>query len=263
MGPAGRGATDRRTVMTSPTAPVPDSPAPEPEFLVADDVAVDGAHGPLLGGTSLRATPGGVLLVAGTPGSGHTALALCLAGRMRPTRGRITLGGDDDPARLRRAVAVVDTPGVSEPEPVLPLRTVVGEELAMAGRGTRPRSVVAWLAARGAEQWARTRFEDVPAPVRIALTTELAASRPGTAALVLTAPDRHGGTPVTWWQVAAEHARAGLAVIVTCTDASAALLGVPAVRLGGGQAGPHHEPPGRHTRPAAPATLLDATEQSR
>ncbi|MBC3194117.1 ATP-binding cassette domain-containing protein [Pseudonocardia sp. C8] len=220
--------------MTSPPPSTPDVPDTPAAGLVADGIAVDGTHGPLLTPTSLHAVPGQVLLVAGPPGSGHTALALCLAGRMIPTRGRVTLDGDDSPARLRRAVAVVDTPGVSEPDPVLPLRTVVGEELAMAGRGTLPRAVVAWLAERGAEQWARARFEDVPAPVRITLTIELAAARPGVEILVLTAPDRHGGTPVTWWQTALMHAAAGRTVVVTCTESSAALLGVPAVRLGAG-----------------------------
>ncbi|WP_308817777.1 ATP-binding cassette domain-containing protein [Pseudonocardia alni] len=238
------------------TAAVPGgAPAPE-AALVAEGVAVDGTHGVLLAPTSLRAVPGSVLLVAGTPGSGHTALALALAGRMRPDHGTVTLDGDDDPRRLRRAVAVVDTPGVSEPEPVLPLRTVVGEELAMAGRGTTPRAVTEWLGARGAQSWVRSRFEDVPAPVRIGLMTALAASRPGVRVLVLTAPDRHGGTPVTWWQVASEHARAGFAVVVTCTEGSAALLGVPAVRLGGGDAGALPEPPGRHSRPEDPTGPL-------
>ncbi|ANY06439.1 ATP-binding cassette domain-containing protein [Pseudonocardia sp. HH130630-07] len=255
--------------MTCPEAPEPDSGAPTgaalPEGIVADGVSVRGAHGPLLEPTSLHAPRGRVVVVAGPPGSGHTALALCLAGRMRPSTGRVTLDGGDTADRLRRAVAVVDTPGVSEPEPVLPLRTVVGEELAMAGRGTLPRSVVAWLDERGAGQWARTRFEDVPAPVRITLMTGLAASRPGTEVLVLTAPDRHGGTPAAWWQVACEQAGAGLAVVVTCAESTAALLGVPVVRLGGHGPDPVVESAGRHTRPIPriPAGTTDDPEQTR
>lgn len=226
---------------------------PAPAGLVADGAAVQGTHGPLLTPTSLAAAPGVVRLVTGTPGSGHTALALVLAGRMHPSAGTVTLDGDPDARALRRAVAVVDTPGVSEPEPVLPLRTVVGEELAMAGHGTTPRAVTRWLRWRGAAEWVRTRFENVPAPTRIELMCALAASRPGVRALVLTAPDRHGGTPVTWWQVALEHARAGYVVVVTCSETSAELLGVPAVRLGGGEAGPP-EPAGRHTRGAEPVS---------
>ncbi|MFP5020883.1 ATP-binding cassette domain-containing protein [Pseudonocardia phyllosphaerae] len=254
-------ATDSAAAGTDATADLGAVVAP-PDGLVADGVAVDGAHGPLLLPTSLRVRPGEVVLVAGTPGSGHTALALCLAGRMTPSHGTVTLDGDDDTRRLRRAVAVVDTPGVSEPDPVLPLRTVVGEELAMAGRGTLPRTVVGWLAARGAEQYATTRFEDVPAPTRLALTTELAASRPGVEALVLTAPDRHGGTPTTWWVVAAEHAAAGRAVVVTCTETSAALLGIPAVHLGGGSLPPPPEP-GKHARPTHDTTDEQSEEQDR
>ena len=234
------------------------APDPAPDGLVADGVAVDGTHGPLLAATSLHVHPGEVVLVAGTPGSGHTALALCLAGRMRPSRGTVTLDGDDRARGLRAAVAVVDTPGVSEPDPVLPLRTVVGEELAMAGRRALPGAVTEWLSARGAQRWAGTRFEEVPAPVRLGLLVELAASRPGVRAMVLTAPDRHGGTPTTWWMAAAGRAPAGLAVVVTCTETSATLLGTPAVPLGGGRSPVPPAPPGRHARPDSPTTPMPA-----
>ncbi|MDN5914315.1 MAG: hypothetical protein L0I76_04280 [Pseudonocardia sp.] len=202
-------------------------------ILTADGIAVDGPHGPLLRRTTVRVGSGEVALVSGAPGAGHTALALALAGRMRPIHGRVCLDGTDDPALLRRRVAVVDTPGISEPDPVLPLRAVVGEELAMAGRGTLPRSVVAWLDARGAAGFARTRFEDVPAPTRLALMLELAAMRPGVGVLVLTVPDRHGGSPQQWWPLVAEHAAAGRAVVVTCAQSSAELIGTLTARLGG------------------------------
>ncbi|MBW0101908.1 ATP-binding cassette domain-containing protein [Pseudonocardia sp. KRD291] len=201
-------------------------------ILTADGVAVDGPHGPLLETTTFGVGSGEIALVSGAPGAGHTALALALAGRMRPSRGRVRLDGADDPALLRRRVAVVDTPGISEPEPVLPLRAVVGEELAMAGRGTLPHSVVAWLDARGAAGLARTRFEDVPAPTRLALMLELAAMRPGVGVLVLTLPDRHGGSPQQWWPLVAEHAAGGRAVVVTCAQSSAELIGTPTARLG-------------------------------
>lgn len=224
-------------------------------LLTASGVAVDGPHGPLLRPTSLRVNSGEVAMVSGAPGAGHTALALALAGRMRPARGTVEIDGDGRTSGLRRRVAVVDTPGVSEPDPVLPLRAVIGEELAMAGRGTRPRSVVEWLTARGAGGYARNRFEDVPAPTRLALMLELAAMRPGTEVLVLTLPDRHGGSPVHWWPLLTEHAAAGRIVVVTCTDSSAALIGTPTARLGGDDDGAAEtapptpaDPGGRHGR---------------
>src|SRR5690348_12514875 len=96
-------------------------------------LAVDGRHGPLLEPTDLHVGPGGRLLVTGEPGHGHTAFALALAGRLAPTAGRVLIDGGADPADQQRAVALVDTPGVTEPDDVLPLSVVVGEGLAMAG----------------------------------------------------------------------------------------------------------------------------------
>jgi hypothetical protein len=135
--------------------------------------------------------------------------------------GYVALDGDRGGRRLRRAVALVDVPGVSEPDHVLRLRTVVGEELAMAGRSTRRGAVRTFLEERGLDRFGGQRLEAVPAEVRTGLLTEIAASRPGVLGLVLTVPDRFGGDPQAWWQLAGEYARAGLLVVVTCTDATA------------------------------------------
>src|SRR5206468_12598875 len=117
--------------------------------------------------------------VAGEPGHGHTALALVLAGRLKVDAGFVELDGERTGRRLRRAVALVDVPGVSEPDDVLPLRTVVAEELAMAGRSTRRGAVQAFLEERGLDRFAAHRLEAVPADVRTGLLTEIAALRPG------------------------------------------------------------------------------------
>jgi hypothetical protein len=161
------------------------------------------------------------LLVAGEPGHGHTALALALGGRLATDAGSVELDGVRSGRRLRRGVALVDVPGVSEPDDVLPLRTVVAEELAMAGRPTRHGAVQAYLDERDAGHLAGHQLEAVPPDVRTAILTEIAAARPGVLALVLTVPDRFGGDPHTWWQLAGEFAAKGYAVVVTCTDASA------------------------------------------
>ena len=197
---------------------------------VADGIAVDGAHAPLLQPTSFGLQSGQVQLAAGLPGEGHTALALVAGGRMRADRGLVQLDGNAATAPLRRAVAIVDTPGVSEPDGPLRLATVVGEELAMARRPTGRRAVSEWLAEHDASEHAATRLEDVPGHVRLRLLAELAAARPGVRALVMTVPDRHGGDPRWWWELACGHAMRGTAVLVTCLDISAQLLGVrPAV----------------------------------
>jgi len=220
-----------------------------------DAVAVDGAHSPLLRPTSLALSDGQVQLAVGPAGAGHTALALAGAGRIRPSAGRVLLDdldGSVAPAALRRAVAVVDAPGVSEPDGALPLATVVGEELAMArlraGRG----AVAEWLADRDAAEHARTRYEDVPAAVRLRLMAELAAARPGVRALVLTAPDRHGIAPAVWWHIACTHAGHGLAVLVTAQEIAAALLDAAPAVIGAAE-------PGRPTTIAVAEPQLSPT----
>ena len=195
-----------------------------------DALVVDGAHAPLLRPTSLALRSGEVQLAVGPAGAGHTALALAAAGRMRPSSGRVLLDGRSAPAALRRAVAIVDAPGVSEPDGGLALATVVGEELAMAGQRAGRAAVAARLEEHDALAHARTRYEEVPGPVRLRLMVELAAARPGVRALVLTAPDRHGFASDVWWELACTHAALGLAVLVTCQEvASTPLAATPAV----------------------------------
>ncbi|MFC5052332.1 hypothetical protein [Saccharothrix xinjiangensis] len=191
-------------------------------------VGVDGPHGPLLEPTSLLVRPGELIVVAGDPGRGHTALALVLSGRMRPTTGRVS----PEAAELRRRVVPVDSPGVSEPEGALPLGAAVGEELALnhvrGGRG----AVADWLAARDADRYLGTRVERVPAQVRCSLALELAAGRPGAEVLVLDSPDRYHPDPPGWLDLARAHVTEDRSVVVLCTTASAALLDAPAARIG-------------------------------
>ncbi|GAA1270168.1 hypothetical protein GCM10009634_11560 [Saccharothrix xinjiangensis] len=166
--------------------------------------------------------------MAGDPGRGHTALALVLSGRMRPTTGRVS----PEAAELRRRVVPVDSPGVSEPEGALPLGAAVGEELALnhvrGGRG----AVADWLAARDADRYLGTRVERVPAQVRCSLALELAAGRPGAEVLVLDSPDRYHPDPPGWLDLARAHVTEDRSVVVLCTTASAALLDAPAARIG-------------------------------
>ncbi|GAA1230253.1 hypothetical protein [Oryzihumus leptocrescens] len=192
-----------------------------------EDVELAGSHAPLLLPTSLEAHSGEVTLVAGDPGYGHVALALAVAGRMVPAAGRVLVDGIEDRARLQRAVALVDLAGVSEPDGGLPVRSVLAEELALAGRPARRRDVRSFLAQHEAGELAGERWEHVPAGLRTAWLAELAGSRPGVEALVLANPDRFGGDPFAWWSVAHGLAARGLAVVVQCTHASARLLRHP------------------------------------
>lgn len=198
----------------------------------AQRVGVSGPHGPLLKPTTLRIRPGELVLVAGEPGAGHTALGLVLSGRMRPSTGTVHLDGQSAPKALRKQVALVDAPEVTEPEGALTLTTVIGEELAMIGRRSGRKAVADWLAEREADQYANARFEHVPPTVRCGLLLELAANRPGVTTLLLDCPDRYHGDPHEWWELARKHVTPQRAVVALCSNTTAGVLDVPAARLG-------------------------------
>src|SRR3954470_51098 len=141
--------------------------------LEATGVSVFGPHAPMLTGTSVSVDEKQVVLLTGYPGAGHVAAALALSGRLKPDTGEVTLQGSSDPAVLRRRVAVVDAPGITEPDDALPVQTVVGEELAMAGHKAGRKAVLAWLDEHGAAEHADKRFEHLPVAARTRLLAEL------------------------------------------------------------------------------------------
>jgi ABC-type cobalamin/Fe3+-siderophores transport system ATPase subunit len=193
--------------------------------LIADEVTVAGVHGPLLLPTSLRATPRHVTVVAGDPGHGHVALALALGGRAPLSGGSVTLDGSSAATDLRRHVALVDVPDVTSPEDALPVRAVVAEQLALAGRPSSRAATRAFLRGRLGEDLAKERFEALSPHERTTLLMQVAASRAATRVLVIAEPDRWGGEPHRWWRAAEDLAVQGLTVVVQCTHATARDLG--------------------------------------
>ncbi|MBW4031091.1 MAG: hypothetical protein HIU88_00330 [Acidobacteria bacterium] len=140
---------------------------------------------------------GTVTLLATEGGTRQTVLSLVASGRMKLDAGSVSAvdehGRTMSPARLRRAVALVDTPLVAEHSDEVSIASVVKEELAMArgrSRGTRP-----------AEITNRRPFGSLSGEARLALLTELVLLRPDVEALVITAPERHGGEPAAWWRL--------------------------------------------------------------
>jgi len=197
--------------------------------LSAAAVTVRGRPRAMLPPTYVELRTGEVRAVVGEPGHGHTALALVLAGRLRPDSGAVSLDGSVLDRTRQRAVALVDVPGVSEPDEVVPIGTILGEELAMAGQPATRRAVRAWApdVAPG------RRVEDVAPARRTELLLRATALRTGVRFLVLTLPDRWGVTPAEWGPVAAELARHGYGVLVTVGETSRHLLDVPHTDLGG------------------------------
>ncbi|WP_238161514.1 hypothetical protein [Kribbella antibiotica] len=196
--------------------------------LEATGVSVFGPHAPMLTGTSVSVDEKQVILLTGYPGPAHVAAALALSGRLKPDTGEVTLQGSSDPAVLRRRVAVVDAPGITEPDDALPVQTVVGEELAMAGHKAGRKAVLQWLTEHGAAEHADKRFEHLPVAARTRLLAELTVARPDVKVVILTMPDRHGGDPHEWYALGRDLADRGYGVLITCADTSARLLDVPA-----------------------------------
>ena len=153
-----------------------------------------------------------------------TVLGLIASGRMRPDAGTVTIDGTADFAAMRRRIALIDAPDVSEPAADVTVSGIVAEELMFAGRASHPVAVGRCLRDLGASEWARQSIGTVPPTVRIRLLAELALLRKGVDALVLVSPDRHGGDPVEWWRFARELAGRGIAVLVVAGDASAAAI---------------------------------------
>jgi ABC-type hemin transport system ATPase subunit len=208
----------------------------------ADRVSLEGHHGTLLPPTSLTVGEGDLAIVHGEPGVGVTAFGLALAGRLKPTTGTVQVEGAD--AGLPELVAVVDAPGVSEPDDALSLRVVVGEELALAHRPAGKEDVTRWLAEHNAAPFAGTRFENLLPALRTRLLTELAAERKGVRVLVLDTPDRHTSDVDSWSELAREQAERGLAVVVLTATTPLSALPFPPARIGSTeQPAPRHHAP--------------------
>ncbi|MBO0839850.1 MAG: ABC transporter ATP-binding protein, partial [Sciscionella sp.] len=121
----------------------------------ARHIAIHGKHGDeLLPPTSLRVASGELALVACSQQQA-IAFALAFSGRMATDDGAVLIDGYGDDPVLRRLVGVVDAPGVTEPEPALPLRAVVAEQLAVAGCPASRNAVEDWLVEHAADEFAR------------------------------------------------------------------------------------------------------------
>ncbi|WP_155990668.1 hypothetical protein [Paraoerskovia marina] len=197
--------------------------------ITLDHVRVDGRREPMLETIDLTLATGSVVLVAAEPGHGHTALALVATGRLRPDEGTVTFQSEDlvsaDPADLRDASAVVDASGISEPDDALTVADVVAEGLSLAGRRSWPVDVTRWLAETMPGLDRRSRVDALLGTDRTALMTALAVTDPRVRVLVVVAPDRHGGNPAGWWDLAVRYAEAGYGVLVTAARSSVRLLG--------------------------------------
>ena len=172
-------------------------------MLRVQQLSVNGRRDELLPATSVQVRRGELLLVSGNRQDQRTALALALSGRLKPSGGQFEWDGVSWEAgakikALRQASALVDSPGVNEPEQHLSVRDLVTEDLALVPRryrGSLPGRP--WLKVNRFEDIAGLWTEQLPAARRIELLTALALANPQTDLLVVDSPDRHGD-PGDW-----------------------------------------------------------------
>ncbi|UPL14250.1 hypothetical protein [Microbacterium galbinum] len=183
-----------------------------------------GKNGQALPPTTLEFHTGEVRYALAETEQRPTVLGLIASGRMRPETGRVTIDDSDSAKELRRRVALVDAPDVSDPHPDISLAGVVGEELMFAGLGATPLHAKRWLSQLGYAELASVPIGNIDPSARVRILCELAVLRDGTDAVVLVSPDRHGGSPDGWWRIAAEFAERGFAMLVILGGSAAVAL---------------------------------------
>ena len=203
--------------------------------------------------TSVAYASGRAVLVCAETEQRPTVLGLLASGRMRPAAGTVEIDGRTDAAAIRRLIALVDAPGVSDPDPNVLVAGVVAEELMFAGRRSDPIAARRWLASIGHGDLASVPISTVEPVARLRILCELAVLRPGVEGFVLVSPDRHGGEPSVWWRLAVEFARRGLAVLVIAGRASESALAATM----------HDRAPGRPPRPSRAARVRRSPSVSR
>ncbi len=191
--------------------------------IVLDRVA-KGARNAALPPTTASFQTGEVTLARAETEQRPTVLGLIASGRMRPDAGTVTIDGGTDYAAMRRRIALIDAPDVCEPASDVTVAGIVAEELMFAGRASNPIAVNRALTELDVSTYSRYAIGTIPPTVRIRLLAELALMRDGVEGLVITSPDRHGGDPNEWWELARRLAARDIAILIVAGDASAAAI---------------------------------------
>jgi len=102
-------------------------PAAAPPLIEAAGLGLDGEHGPLYSDVDLELMPGfHAIQMPGGPAQ-HTLL-LTLAGRLKPTRGTLTVNGADTARDIRRHCAIAAFADIDELEEMVTVQTVLTEQ---------------------------------------------------------------------------------------------------------------------------------------
>ncbi|MBP9489747.1 hypothetical protein KBE46_01560 [Candidatus Saccharibacteria bacterium] len=205
---------------------------PDEFHIEVKKLAINKGRIPIIEPTSLRIKQGDLTLIVGETEVSQVAFALSLAGRMKLSSGSVKIDNNENPELLQEIVALVDVPNISEPDDVMKLETIVGEELAIAGQKAMPKHARAFLQQNMISKYAKETFETLPNKIRYDVLMKLASIRPNTKVLLLVEPDRLGGKPEIWWRIAKKYNKLGFTVVVQCRESSARILGEEYFRLG-------------------------------
>ncbi|MBN9645217.1 hypothetical protein JZY06_11430 [Corynebacterium sp. CCM 8862] len=101
-----------------------------PPAVIARGIAVTGDEGPVYGPLDVTIPGTGLTILTGRGGSGRTALALTISGRMRPNTGELTVLGMTRRSQIRRRVAIAGVDDIDLIDRDVRLRTIVTEHRA-------------------------------------------------------------------------------------------------------------------------------------
>ena len=109
---------------------MPEEQLPETmNAVTAVNLALRGTEGPVYGPLTFTAPASGLTVLSGRGGSGRTALALTLAGRMASTTGEVTVLGETKRSKIRQMVAVAGVEQIDALDRDVTIRTALSEHL--------------------------------------------------------------------------------------------------------------------------------------
>ncbi|GGO81835.1 ABC transporter ATP-binding protein [Wenjunlia tyrosinilytica] len=238
-------ATPAPTPGTPTIASVPPAPTREGAALSVDGLRMRGPRGPVYGDVRFEAGPGSLVAIEGPSGSGRTCLLLTLAGRMRPTSGKLLVDGLPLPqhmAAVRRFTALGPVEGVNDLDPALTAAEHIHERVLLLRRfdGALPDLFRPRRGRRAADEERRThealelaglRAEDLPRGLdtHVRQLSALQVLRLGTAMALIGRPrllcvddaDRGlgSGERAEAWRMLRAVAAAGTTAVATCSQA--------------------------------------------
>lgn len=124
-------ATSSRTISSKNTA--------VPPAVVAQHISVRGDQGPVYGPLDVTIPGEGLTILSGRGGSGRTALALTISGRMKSETGSLEVLGFTERNQIRQHVAIAGVEEIDQLDRDVPLRLVLTEHRAWSRLWISPR----------------------------------------------------------------------------------------------------------------------------